>query len=235
MNKVRFILFAIGIFLLALVSFRVSEFKFFPREYRFASERYFVLDAVGVVSGLRRFTSNIAWIQLLLYYGRREEEEHGIGCPHGCPHWDGGLYPHFLEYAQRVIRLDPYFCAAYIYSAASLAWNLNRVDEALLIIDEGIENSEFFPPLVELYIHKAAIIYKMLGKYHEMVRSLESAIKLPHCPTLVKSILANIYEKQGEYEKAIMVWKNILETTNDEFELERARKKIEKLLATVTH
>lgn len=180
-------------------------------ENKLPVEKYLLLDLTGVVFGIRRISADIAWIQLLQYYGTPEEteehtHEHENGhCHHGL-NFGGGKYYDLLKLCQRTVRLDPYFYYAYLYGSASLAWNLNRYDEGIKLLDEGIKNC---PKYWQFYLYKMAIIYKKLDKYKEMVNLLEKVVKEPDCPLIVKAILANIYKKAGEYEKSLKLWTEI--------------------------
>jgi len=181
-------------------------------ENKLPVEKYILLDLTGIVFGVRRISSDIAWIQVLQYYGSPEDEneeynhEHKEGhCHHGI-NFGGGKYYDLLKLCQRTIRLDPYFYYAYLYGSASLAWNLNRDDEGIKLLDEGIKNC---PKYWQFYLYKMAIIYKKLDKYKEMVHLLEKVIKEQNCPLMVKAILANIYKRLGEYQKSLELWTEI--------------------------
>lgn len=222
-----YILVIVLVVFIIFININFLGIKFFPSVYSSAHSGYFVQDVIGLISGYRRLAANIAWMQLLIYYGSPEYDghEHTVGepCPH-CLH--EGVYPELLRMVQRVIRLDPFFHNAYIYGAASLAWNQNRPSEALVLLKEGIENN---PDYFAFYLHQSAIIYKMLERYSDMIIYLEKAIKLPDCPTLVKIILANIYEKAGNYKRAIEIWYDILSTATCDSDIQRAKREIEQL------
>lgn len=180
-------------------------------ENKLPIEKYWLLDLTGIVFGVRRLSSDIAWIQVLQYYGTPEEETEV--CNHNHEHKDchchngfnfgEGKYYDLLKLCQRTVRLDPYFYYAYLYGCASLTWNLNRDNEGIKLLDEGIKNC---PKYWQFYLYKMAIIYKKLYRYKEMVNLLEKVVKEPDCPLMVKAILANIYKKSGEYKKALELW-----------------------------
>jgi len=196
-------------------------------ENKLPVEKYLLLDLTGIVFGVRRISSDIAWIQVLQYYGTPEEEfeksvhnheyedehHHHERCHHG-PNFGGGKYYDLLKLCQRTVRLDPYFYYAYIYGSASLAWNLNRDDEGIKLLDEGIKNC---PKYWQFYIYKMAIIYKKLDKYKNMVYLLEKVVKEQNCPLMVKAILANIYKKAGEYQKSLQLWSEIYKSGMSEY------------------
>lgn len=132
--------------------------------------QFIVLDMSAVVTGLRRVGADIAWIQLLQYYGTHEspvDSEVGpdfsinmtkylVGIPFhrskddGAyvdeyqPQLEGGVYKDLLKYCYRVVELDPFFSYVYIYGAGALAWNLKRPDEALKLLRTGIISMERF-------------------------------------------------------------------------------------------
>ncbi|MDI6642223.1 MAG: hypothetical protein QME68_07950 [Elusimicrobiota bacterium] len=179
-------------------------------------EKYLLVDLTGIVFGIRRLAADIAWIQVLQYYGTPEEEcshehEHSADtCPYHSKFYGKGKYYDLLKLCLRVIRLDPYFHYAYLYGSASLTWNLERPDEGLLLLDEGIKR---YPKnrhdYWQLYLYKMAIIYKKAEKYKDMVLSLEKAVNEKNCPLMVKAILANIYKRFGNYHRAIVLWQEI--------------------------
>ena len=105
----------------------------------------------GVLLGLRRLSADLAWIDVLQYYGSHEEEdehngehihEPGQTCPH-CLKW--GEYKELLPRCQAVVRLDPYFRYAYLYGAGALAFNHDRFSEAVELLDEGVKNIDENP------------------------------------------------------------------------------------------
>jgi hypothetical protein len=162
--------------LLAFSSVLLTEAFIYPYSHVKSSPipRYTVMDLCGAMAGLRRLSADIAWIQLLQYYGSPETTidkdteyqvsidmvKHLLGkndfeketcldpnCTdkhHYHPNIEGGVYPELYKYCLRVIQLDPFFSFAYLYGAASLGWNLNRPDEAIELLQTGISNMETF-------------------------------------------------------------------------------------------
>jgi len=164
----------------------------------------------GNLLGLRRLSSDLAWIRLLQYYGTLEKEEH-IHQPHYC---ERGEYKNLLPMCQEVVRLDPYFHYAYLFGSGSLAFNHGRYDEAIELLREGIKNN---PKFWKFRLYIAAILYTRIKEYGRVVPLLEEAIRYTDCPEVVKIFLANIYKARGEYEKAIAIWEHILATSRDEW------------------
>ena len=190
------------------------------------STRYGLLDLSGLMLGMRHMTANIAWIQLLQYYGTPEvEHEHKENGCSFCEDYGAGKYYDFLALSQRVIRLDPFFHYAYLYSAGALAWNLNRPEEAILLLQEGIRSN---PKYWRFRLYLGAVIYQQLKKFEQMLTLLKEAVRYPDCPSLIKVIVANIYEKQGRYIESLRIWFQVLESKDESYRL-RAEKKIAEL------
>ncbi|MDI6757257.1 MAG: hypothetical protein QME32_04465, partial [Endomicrobiia bacterium] len=82
----------------------------------------------------------------------------------------------------RVVRLDPHFKYAYLFSGGALAWNYGRTDEALAILREGIQNN---PDYWQFHLYISAILYKQDLKNDEMLSLLEMAIKEKDAPNMV--------------------------------------------------
>ena len=164
-------------------------------------------DLGGICLGMRRMTADIAWIAVLQYYGAYDMLYQGAEAGSG----PGVKHPALKVLVQRAIRLDPYFHFAYLYGAGSLAFNLDRSDEALELLEEGIK---YNPTYWRLRLYLAAIVWKKKGQYDNMIPLLEEAIAYPDCPTMVKSCLANIYKARKNYGRALQIWLAVLEQRN---------------------
>ncbi|OGS18961.1 MAG: hypothetical protein A3J83_00970 [Elusimicrobia bacterium RIFOXYA2_FULL_40_6] len=202
-------------------------------------DQYALFDLSGVVFGVRKMAADIAWIQVLQYYGGDEEDakhkhdeeckEHDHErCTDGVT-YGSGEYSDLKNLTRRVMLLDPYFHYACVYGGACLAWNLNRPDEGIALLDEGIRN---VPDYWQFTIYKMAIIYKKLDKYQDMVGKLEEALKHPDCPIMVKAMLANLHKKNGNYVRALQIWVGIYDLGQTDY---RARSEQEiAVLRTMT-
>lgn len=223
------------------------------------------LDMAGVIAGARRVAADVAWVQLLQYYGTAEapvdkdeefesswelvrffaglpppkagHDEENCHDPRHHHNYDGGVYPDFLSYASRVTALDPFFAYANLYGAGALAWNLNRPDEAVKLLENAIAAMEGHSPNITRDIHQpfwqyhlylSALIYRNAGETGKMVSLLETAVAQPRCPNMVKAILANIYQKDGKHLQALKLWLDIYDS-NDPTYRAHAEKKISEL------
>ncbi|MBI2916014.1 MAG: hypothetical protein HYY07_04065 [Elusimicrobia bacterium] len=179
-------------------------------------------DFAGLLFGLRRLTADVAWLSVLQYYGSREKVHEGGEKEH---HHDyaGGDYPALKKMVLRVIRLDPSLTYAYLYGAGALAFNLNRSQEAVEILEEGIQSQ---PKYWRFQLYLGAILYKQRGQFDSMIRLLENAVTAPDCPTIVKSILANIYKSRGNFARALEIWIGVYEESKDPVYVDQAKKQI---------
>ncbi|MFH1367648.1 MAG: hypothetical protein ABII64_00840 [Elusimicrobiota bacterium] len=226
---------------------------------------FVIMDLTGTLTGMRRFAADIAWIQFLQYYGSPEKplekdvayklsidtvkfligmkaghthgghEEHGEG--HHHHHIEGGTYSALLTHCYRVTELDPFFYHAYLFGAGALAWNHERTQEALELLQNGIDNMEKYrmnltkdvhQPYWQMNLYAAAIVYRKSGNFDKMVSSLEVAVKQPECPNLMKAVLANIYQKDGKLRKAFGIWIDIYQSGDNTY-VKRAEEKITEL------
>lgn len=236
MTRINLLLIIVLICLMFGIRYRMDQTlvnPFFPlKEIKLPLEKYFVLDSVGIISGLRRLVSNIAWIQLLQYYGEDPQEDEPNNYSDTNREYyrhkqymlriQPGEYRELLQYCQRIVRLDHLFSYIYFYGSGVLAWNVERPDEALKLIDEGLRYLEFQKNNPEsdywtLVLYQSAIYYKIGEKYKEMVVELEKIVSRGNAPNLVKVILANLYKKFGEYDKALNLWYHILSTGDPEY------------------
>lgn len=223
---------------------------------------YTAFDFASVVFGIRRLGADIAWIQLLQYYGSPEKPldkdrefqlswdmtkylfgvriEKEVCSEPGCLHEDhyhpqleGGVYPAFARYCYRIIALDPFYYYAYLYGGGALAWNLDRPDEALKLLEHGILVMEkhkrnitrdIHQPYWQLNLYASAIVYRTSGDFAGMIRLLETAVRQPDAPNMVKSILANIYQKQQRYAEAVRLWIEIYDSRDQSYRANAERK-----------
>jgi len=220
--------FLILILLLALVVFSLERIRsIYPLPYPHFSDlivgKNELQDIGGIIMGFRGAAADIAWVQLIQYCGGEilPDESRTLDL--------------LKDLTLRVVRIDPYFYEAYLFSSGILAWfkNINRPDEAIEILQEGIKNNPRYWPF-RLYL--AAIVYKKAEEYGKMAFSLEEAIRYPDCPQLIKAILANYYKEQKEYAKAITVWESVLASDDSGYQ-NRAEEQIsmlEELLRNTT-
>ena len=183
-------------------------------------------DFAGLLAGARRLTADVAWISVLQYFGSHERGEHSVEDKQTESEHEGG-YPALKKMVLRVTRLDPTFHYAYLYGSSALGWGLNRPDEAIEILVEGIH---YNPTYWRLRLYVGALIFKQKGQMGEMLGLLEDAIRFPDCPTMLKSILANIYKQRQDYRRALAIWADVHDNVDvNDWYYEQSEKQIAEL------
>ncbi len=252
MKYKNFFLFAFSIIIIIFINntfikIALSENSYFSYfiglpQMKLPLENYFVLDSVGIITGFRKITSDIAWIQLLQYYGGEapedvEKETQNEHNQEHHNHWEHmtkiqpGKYKRFLDYCRRITILDPLYSFVYFYGVGCLAWNLERPDEALKYLEEGLKNLKFQKDIQnsdywDLVKYQQAIFYKIGGNYKEMILQLKEIVENGRAPNLVKAILANLYKKYGFYRESLNLWYELLLSGDPEY-IERAKHQIQ--------
>jgi tetratricopeptide (TPR) repeat protein len=132
-----------------------------------------------------------------------------------------------------VAGLDPFFSHAYLYGAGALAWNMGRPDEAAKLLHRGIiameryqENStlDLHQPYWQFNLYLSAIIYRKAGELEKMLSLLEVAVQQKDCPNMMKSILANIYQKDKKYVQALKLWMSVYDSNDPSYRVRAERK-----------
>lgn len=177
-------------------------------------------DAVPTIGffslGLRRLSADLAFVQLLMYYGtseHREDAPHEHDEGHGQPghvHKGGESgYPLLESLALRVLQRDPYFTYAALFSAGVLAFNLDRPDEALRVLTNA---ARFSPREWKYRAYVAAIGFHQKGDPSMVIEELTPLLDEPDCPTFLKNIVAFLNRRLGRNKEAIRIYLNILES-----------------------
>jgi tetratricopeptide (TPR) repeat protein len=213
-------------------------------------ERFAVQDMTSVLSGSRRLGADIAFIQLLLYYGTMENaheghnhpKEHAEDAHPGHTHWDAEinadiqndplpLFPQLKNLGLRVGLLDPYFHYAFLFTGGALGFNLNRMEDAIDVLRRGAEADPHFPRYA---LYAGALAYKRSEGQDKVIPWLEEAIKDPDCPTMIKNILANMYRQEGNLRRAAEIFINIVETSRDKEYVALAIRKLQDIQKQIT-
>ncbi|HBA59949.1 MAG TPA: hypothetical protein DCZ92_03845 [Elusimicrobia bacterium] len=194
-------------------------------------------DMFALAFGARRLFADLWFVRLMQYYGTRElsddeeqEELESHGKPgHHCHHgadFGKGRYPDFLPMSLHILQLDPGFTAACLYSAASLAFNLERPDEAEAVLNYGLRYS---PKEWKYLSVLAAIGYTKAKDPNAVASAIAPMLKDPDCPVMLKQLAAFLNKRAGNYAAAAAIYADILVTTKDPAYLRNAARELEKL------
>jgi tetratricopeptide (TPR) repeat protein len=197
-------------------------------------------DIGALLIGAHRLAADVAYVQLLQYYGTRkhadsDEEEvdtpdPGISAAERARLYklSTGDYPRLQELATRIVRLDPFFNGVILEAAGVLAFNVRRVDESLSLLREAIERD---PAYFRYNLYVSAILYKEKGNDEGMIGLLMEAMKYPDCPPLVQLVLGNLLKKVGRPLDAAHVYLHTFQTAHKEEDKADALKRLKRVCA----
>ncbi|HAM35868.1 MAG TPA: hypothetical protein DEB40_08485 [Elusimicrobia bacterium] len=172
--------------------------------------------------GMRRLAADMGLVRLLIYYGSPETAHEESGT-HGHEHeafeaehpersWGGGSYGELGLRALRIMDLDPSMSYVALYASGALAFNLNRPMEALHVLRYALARD---PRNIQYQAYVAAIGFHRHGDPAGVIHILEPVLDTPECPAMVKHMVAYLYVKTGQSQKAARLYKHILETSKD--------------------
>lgn len=190
-------------------------------------------DMLALSLGARRLFADLWFIRLMQYYGthehvageeEEEDEEHGH-CHHGLD-FGAGKYPEFLAISRHIAALDPYFKNAILYSAGSLAFNMNRPDEAAGLLNYALANT---PRDWKFLIMLTAIGYSKSNETAKVAQVIAPLVRERDCPVMLKQLAAFLNKKAGNYAAAAAIYADILQTSKDPFYTRNSEKELKKM------
>jgi len=172
------------------------------------------LRAAAFLSGYKVLVGHAFWIRVIQYYGNASN---------GVDH-----YAKLYDYCRLASDLNPQFLPVYTYGAAALAYQVNRMDEAVRLLQKGIMAN---PNAISLKLMLAAMAYHNSQDYAREIPFLEIQIAQGNAPTMLINILANTYQKVGRINDAIRLWLQILKTTDSDVQKYEAAQRLKQLYA----
>ncbi|MFA6028878.1 MAG: hypothetical protein WC969_03385 [Elusimicrobiota bacterium] len=189
-----------------------------------------VRDASMLVMGMRRLAADLTFVQLILYYGSPDSRGEEDPAEHGRPghaHRDfaAGAYAELLARVRRVLALDPRFEYAAFHVAGALAFNQNRPDEALVLLEEARGRR---PENWRYAAYIAAIGFHKKGDAESVLKALAQSLAEPDCPTMVRHMAAYLNEKAGHRVEAASLYRELLASRDENYH-EIARRGLRRL------
>lgn len=176
------------------------------------------LAGEGVVSsaalwslGMRRLGAELAFVRALVYFGTHEEaEELEVGGAHAHAHDEGaGRYEELLPRFRRILALDPYWTHPVLWGAGALAFSLDRPDEAIAVLDEGLKVRPEDPKLLATV---AAVGFQKRGDLAAALERLMPVVDSGEAPTMLKNMAAYMNERAGHRDAALRLYREILDS-----------------------
>lgn len=211
-------------------------------------EEFAAQDVAFALTGSRRLGADLAFIQLLQYYGdpnfaklrslekraaaappahSDDDGHHHIGAENDAPS-DKPLpdFPFLREFALRVGAVDPYFTYSFLFAGGALGFNLRRAEDALDVLADGSAKN---PTFWRFRQYAAAIGYRQKNAEEKAIPLLEDALKDPEAPSMLKNILAGIYRKRGNNRRAAELYLELLEGSRDREYVTQAKRNLQEM------
>jgi tetratricopeptide (TPR) repeat protein len=153
---------------------------------------------LGVGFGFRALLADFEYISFLQYYGDK------LNRP--------SKFIKLFSYIDDITNADPHFTFAYTYGSAILAFNINRYDEAIKIIEKGLK---YNPAFWKLRFYLAAITFSQLEDKSQYVKYLEEALKFNDYPAMIETLLGNIYEQYKPADFCAEYWAGVYKKSKD--------------------
>ncbi|MCK5106203.1 MAG: hypothetical protein KAQ76_01465 [Elusimicrobiales bacterium] len=229
--KNRYAFVAISGIIFLATSFHIGQnYKLFfpPPSHIKAFKTSTAGDILALNLGMRRLFADLWFVRLMQYYGTTED---GVSIykpmsKDQAEAYGSGRYPDFFSMAEHIIQLDPYFKNAVLYSAACLAFNLNKPESAIKLLNLALE---YLPKEWKYLTMLAAIGYSKAENPTKVASSLMPLIKESDCPVMVKQLVAFLNKKAGNYANAYKIYLNIAETSKDKYYVENAMEELQKM------
>ena len=109
-------------------------------------------------------------------------------------------------------RLNP--SSARTIVGMAYEYGINNPEESERIY-QSLKRAMQFNPNISEVNHVAGIFFENRGLYHQAVKCYSRAVELDPFYLLASTALANTYYKLGEFEKAVLYYKKILEIAPD--------------------
>ncbi len=168
------------------------------------------LRAAATLTGFRVPAGHLFWLMTLQYYGNSDNRV--------------DRYSKLLDYCLLASDLNPHFVKIYEFGAAVLAFHVWRADEAVILLQRGIEEN---PKAIRLKLLLAAIGYQNTEQYDKIIPLLETQIASGSTHPMLAKILANTYKKVGRVDEAIRLWKQILRKAERDDDRDQAARALE--------
>jgi pentatricopeptide repeat protein len=172
------------------------------------------LRAVALLTGNKVLVGHLFWIGVIQYYGDDDNA--------------ATRYAKLYDYCSLASDLNPQFISIYTFGANALAFHLKRIDQAARLLEKGIKAN---PQAERLKYLLAAISYQNANRDQRMIPVLEEEASRPDAPPMLVNILANTYQKVGQYQKAIRVWQRMLKEGDTDEQRIVAAQKLQELYA----
>ena len=167
--------------------------------------------------GYRGLAADIYWTRAVQYFGRKHI-------------FKAQRYDLLDPLLRLTTSLDPHLIVAYHFGSVFLAqkppYGAGEPHKAINLVKRGIEHN---PLEWKLWVDLAFIHYMELNDYVAAAYALEQGSKIPGAHPFLKTTAASLAQRGGDRETARLLWRHVLENTNDELIRDNATKHLRAL------
>jgi tetratricopeptide (TPR) repeat protein len=164
--------------------------------------------------GYRQLVADLTWFSAVQYYGGYRKEYHDLS--------------YFEGLIGIVTDLDPHFEFPYVFGAVVLSQDMRSLDAAIALLKKGMANN----PTSWRLPFEVGFLYYIDARDPDMAaRYFDLASRLPGGGDKARRFAAFVYSRAGHTETSIRMWQELMETTDEPYMREMARRYIEKLKA----
>ena len=120
-------------------------------------------------------------------------------------YWHDGDYPRIIAQDKIIVQADPQFIECY-NTGAWLMWSDGANADAEAFYQQCIRDN---PGTSAAYYDYGEFLYNHLHRYAQARQVFARSAALPDAGVLDWRMLAHSYEKLGQYDKAVVVWRRI--------------------------
>ena len=166
--------------------------------------------------GYETAAADLGWLRCIQYYGEHRMTDN--------------RFDRIGHVTEVVSELDPAFLQPYIFGAFVLGQEMRRPEEGLALLRRGLERN---PESWQLAFETGFLHYVCRRDHAAAARYFALAARLPGHPDYVERFAAFAFQRAGEREMAILLWKRVLATGN-KYMQEVARREIDRLSGEAT-
>ena len=161
--------------------------------------------------GYETAAADVGWLRGVQYYG-----EHRL---------TDNRFDRIGHVTEVVTELDPAFLQPYVFGAFVLGQEMRQPEQGLALLRRGLERN---PESWLLAFETGFLHYVCRHDYRAAARYFALASRLPGHPEYVERFAAFAFQRAGETEMSVLLWKRVLATGN-KYMQEVARREIERL------
>lgn len=161
--------------------------------------------------GYETAAADLGWLRCIQYYGEHRMTDN--------------RFERIGHVTGIVSELDPAFLQPVIFGAFVLGQEMGQPEQGLALLKKGLERN---PQSWQLAFETGFLYYVCFRDHAAAARYFALAARLPGRPDYVERFAAFAFQRAGEREMAVLLWKRV-EATGNKYMQDVARREIERL------